>query len=135
MRHGRDTRTGARPHEGRPGSLDELIHTTGRCAIEIAVDEELTAALGARPYERGDDRGGFLDLTRLRGHCSLLGEEGVHDAEDRPPYPPELRTRLVELARTGRTPEELGRHFEPSAQRIRNWLRQADRDDGRRQDG
>jgi transposase len=53
----------------------------------------------------------------------------------RPPYAPQLRARLVELARTGRTPEELGRQFEPSAQTIRNWLRQADRDDGRRADG
>ena len=31
--------------------------------------------------------------------------------------------------------EELGRQFEPSAQAIRNWVRQADRDAGRRQDG
>jgi transposase len=53
----------------------------------------------------------------------------------RPPYPPQLRARLIELARTGRTPEELGRQFEPSAQTIRNWVRQADRDDGRRADG
>lgn len=53
----------------------------------------------------------------------------------RPPYSPELRARLIELARTGRNPEELGRQFEPCAQTIRNWLRQADRDDGRRQDG
>ena len=51
------------------------------------------------------------------------------------PYPFELRARLIELARTGRTPEELGRQFEPCAQTIRNWLRQADRDDGRRADG
>jgi transposase len=53
----------------------------------------------------------------------------------RPPYPPQLRTRLIELARSGRSPEELGRQFEPSAQTIRNWLKQADRDDGRRADG
>ena len=53
----------------------------------------------------------------------------------RPPYSPQLRARLIELARSGRTPEELGRQFEPSAQTIRNWLRQADRDDGHRQDG
>lgn len=53
----------------------------------------------------------------------------------RPPYPPQLRARLIELARTGRTPEELGRQFEPAAQTIRNWLRQAARDDGHRQDG
>lgn len=51
------------------------------------------------------------------------------------PYPAEFRARLVELARKGRTPEELARHFEPTAQCIRNWVRQADRDAGRRQDG
>ena len=31
--------------------------------------------------------------------------------------------------------EDLARHFEPSAQAIRNWVRQADRDAGRRQEG
>ena len=51
------------------------------------------------------------------------------------PYPPEFRDRLIELVRKGRTPEELSRQFEPSAQAIRNWIRQADRDDGRRPDG
>ena len=53
----------------------------------------------------------------------------------RPAYPAEFRRRLIELARKGRTPEELGRQFEPSAQTIRNWLRQAARDEGRRRDG
>ena len=52
----------------------------------------------------------------------------------RPPYSPQLRARLIELARAGRTPEELGRQFEPSPQTIRNWLKRADRDDGRRAD-
>jgi transposase len=42
---------------------------------------------------------------------------------------------MVELVRSGRTPEELGREFEPSSQSIRNWATQADRDEGRRQDG
>jgi transposase len=42
---------------------------------------------------------------------------------------------MVELVRAGREPEELARRFEPSAQAIRNWVAQADRDDGRRQDG
>ena len=51
------------------------------------------------------------------------------------PYSPEFRQRLVELVRKGKTPEELARQFEPSAQAIRNWVRQADRDDGHRQDG
>ena len=55
--------------------------------------------------------------------------------KSRPPYPPEFRRQMVELVRAGRTPEELAREFEPSAQAIRNWVRQADRDDGRRDDG
>lgn len=51
------------------------------------------------------------------------------------PYPPEFRRQIVELVRAGRNPEELSREFEPSAQTIRNWVRQADLDDGRRSDG
>jgi transposase len=43
----------------------------------------------------------------------------------RPPYPPEFRSRLVELVRSGRKPEELAREFEPSAQSIRNWVRES----------
>jgi transposase len=42
---------------------------------------------------------------------------------------------MVELVRAGREPGELARPFEPSAQAIRNWVAQADRDDGHRQDG
>jgi transposase len=42
---------------------------------------------------------------------------------------------MVELVRAGRSPEELAREFEPSAQAIRNWVQQAERDQGRRQDG
>jgi transposase len=53
----------------------------------------------------------------------------------RPPYAPEFRRRLIELVRKGRTPEEVSRQFEPSAQAIRNWVRQADREAGRRTDG
>ena len=50
-------------------------------------------------------------------------------------YPPEFRQRMVELVRSGRTPEQLGKEFEPSAQAIRNWVTVADRDEGRRADG
>jgi|TARA_B100000315_G_C14513999_1_gene558348 transposase len=53
----------------------------------------------------------------------------------RPPYPPEFRARMVELVHSGRNPEELAREFEPTAQAIRNWVAQADRDEGRRSDG
>lgn len=43
----------------------------------------------------------------------------------RPPYPSEFRQQMVELVRSGRTPEELAREFEPSAQAIRNWVEQS----------
>ena len=42
---------------------------------------------------------------------------------------------MVELVRAGRTPEELSREYEPTAQSIRNWAEQADLDEGRRSDG
>jgi transposase len=51
------------------------------------------------------------------------------------PYPPEFKQRLIDLVRAGRNPEELAGQFEPSAQAIRNWVRQAERDAGRRSDG
>ncbi len=53
----------------------------------------------------------------------------------RGPYPPEFRRQMVELVRTGRSPEKLAQEFEPSAESIRNWVRQADLDEGRRTDG
>jgi transposase len=50
-------------------------------------------------------------------------------------YPPEFRRQMVELVRSGRNSEELSREFEPTAQAIRNWVAQAERDEGRRADG
>jgi transposase len=48
-----------------------------------------------------------------------------------PPCTPEFRRQM----RAARTPEQLAKEFEPSAQAIRNWVAQADRDEGRREDG
>ena len=42
-----------------------------------------------------------------------------------PPYSKEYRRRIVELARAGRSVNELAREFEPSASAIRYWLKQA----------
>ncbi len=52
-----------------------------------------------------------------------------------PPYPPEYRRRIVELARAGRNVNELAREFEPSANAIRKWIKQAGLDEGLRNDG
>jgi transposase len=49
--------------------------------------------------------------------------------------PPEFRRRIIELVRAGRSPASLAKDFEPSAQTIANWVKQADLDDGKRTDG
>ena len=53
----------------------------------------------------------------------------------RPEYPPEFRRRLIELFRAGQSADALAKKFDPSAQTIRNWVKQADLDEGRRTDG
>ena len=53
----------------------------------------------------------------------------------REPYPPEFRQQMIELVKAGRSPEELSREFEPTAQTIHNWVRQIDIDAGVRSDG
>ena len=50
-------------------------------------------------------------------------------------YPPEFRRQMVDVVRSGRTPEELAREFEPTAQSISTWVKQAERDAGKRVDG
>ncbi|MGA9012618.1 MAG: transposase [Acetobacteraceae bacterium] len=52
-------------------------------------------------------------------------------AKTRGAYPPEFRHQMVELVRAGRTPEELADEFERTAQSIRNWLAQSERNAGR----
>ena len=53
-----------------------------------------------------------------------------------PAYAPEFRAEAVRIVREGgRTAEELSRDLKCSAQAIRNRVRQADLDDGRRSDG
>ena len=52
-----------------------------------------------------------------------------------PPYAAEYRRRIIELARAGRSIDALTREFEPSANAIRQWVKQAGRDDGLRSDG
>jgi transposase len=53
----------------------------------------------------------------------------------RHPYPEEFRRKMVELVRSGRSPYELSKEFEPTAVTISSWVKQADLDEGRRADG
>lgn len=50
-------------------------------------------------------------------------------------YPEEFRQQIVEMVRKGRRVSELAREFEVSPQAIRNWVHQADVNEGRREDG
>ena len=52
-----------------------------------------------------------------------------------PPYAAEYRRRIIELARAGRSIDALAREFEPSANAIRQWVKQAALDEGLRSDG
>src|SRR5512134_1773682 len=52
-----------------------------------------------------------------------------------PPYPEEFRQQILQLVGAGRTPDELATEFEPTAQTIRNWIKQAELDHGQRHDG
>ena len=56
-------------------------------------------------------------------------------ARGRKTYPAEYKARLVEMARARREAESLARDFEPSAQTDRNWVKQADIDEGQRSNG
>jgi transposase-like protein len=59
--------------ERAPASLGELIHRWVRRAIEMAVHEELEAALGAARYERTGARRGYRNGTSER---TLTGPTG-----------------------------------------------------------
>ena len=55
--------------------------------------------------------------------------------KSRSPYPAEFRQQMVELVRSGHSPGALAQEFEPSAQTIHTWVKQADLDRGQRHDG
>ena len=63
---------GGRMTAGR-ARLGELIHTAVRRAIEVAVDVELTTALGAPRYARCGSRCGYRNGTKPR---TLTGPTG-----------------------------------------------------------
>ncbi|MCZ0953809.1 MAG: hypothetical protein OXQ89_19805 [Rhodospirillaceae bacterium] len=70
-------------------------------------------------------------MTRFRGNLNLT-MKGVHDIKGEKT----LSTGVSRAnGRAGRTPEELSRKFEPTAQSIINWVARAGRDEGKRKDG
>ena len=79
------------------------------------------------PKRRSWDRPGLVDTPNAFA-------KGVMMPKSRPPYSPEFRRQMVDLARSGRDPDDLAREFEPTAQWIRNWIVQADKKKGRRKE-
>ncbi len=71
MGHG--IRKGRQVRAPRPVLLGELIHEHLRRAIEIAVEEELTTAPPARPYERSGARRGYRNGQKARTVTGATG--------------------------------------------------------------
>jgi hypothetical protein len=136
--------------EGR--SLREIerraASEAARIAVEHALNEEgwsrrraarrLQISYTAFTYKAtralGDGAAG--GPIECRGDSIAGAERSLSTGPKSPPrYPPDFRRYIVELVRSGRTPEELSRQFAPSAQAIRNWVWQADRDPRRREGG
>jgi len=72
-----------------------------------------------------------LDPGVAREAAVRFGFEESTMGKTRAAYPPEFRRQMVDLVRAGGSPEELAREFEPTAQSIRNWLAQSERNAGR----
>jgi transposase len=61
----------------------------------------------------------------------------VHQWAENTPRPTRwnFRQKVVELARSGRHPDELATEFGLARQTVRNWIKQSDLDSGHRNDG
>ena len=132
----------ARRAKRRPGLYPALVvlGIYDRCTPKLASDASRAVAMlsslaEAQAQLRSD--GIALDWSCPSSVDTYpLGEEEESTMpKSRPPYPAAFRQQMVELVRSGRTPGELAREFEPSAEAIRNWVAQADRDAGKRSDG
>ena len=126
-----------------PASLKSLVTQIKPVLVIVDTLTKWAGALGIRDLHGAGELGQRLaELVTLAWSCPSsvdtypLGEEEESTMpKSRPPYPAAFRQQMVELVRSGRTPGELAREFEPSAEAIRNWAAQADRDAGKRSDG
>jgi transposase len=50
-------------------------------------------------------------------------------------YPPEFRSNIIELARSGKSVSAIAKEYDLARLTITNWLKQDDLDSGRRSDG
>jgi transposase len=74
-----------------------------------------------------------VDTRSYEGHANLRLSRQMPKTHF--PYPAEFRQQMIELVRTGRSAGELSREFGCASQTIRIWVRQAQLDEGLRDDG
>ena len=75
-----------------------------------------------------------VELTRFRGYL-VIWEEVSGNGQDEETVSAGDPAADGRVGAGWRTTDSLVRVFEPTAESIRNWVRQADHDDGRRADG
>ena len=95
---------------------------------------------GCRGFTAGRVVGTGVDPDRRtppqRWGATLPGRRPCAAPASPAPYPPEFRAEAIRLARSGeRKLSEIAEDLGVSQQSLRNWVRQADLDDGRRHDG
>ncbi len=73
-----------------------------------------------------------MKLPRFGGHLEAFAR-GVLNGQDTYPVCAGVPAPDGQVVRAGRDPADLARAFEPSSQAIRNWVAQADRQEGRRE--
>jgi len=66
---------------------------------------------------------------------SLCGEKEFTMSRPNPPYTHEFRQRIIDLVHSGRSIRTICEEFKVSQQTIRNWVKQAELDGGKRTDG
>jgi len=95
--------------------MSRLVTVRSGCR-HVAAQNQLGDRVGHGPRGNANcDAADGLKVTWFRGHRNIESTM----AKTRPPYTPEFRRQMVEL-RAGRSPEELAREFEPTAQSIKN---------------
>ncbi len=88
---------------------------------------EMEAIVAARDAVVDWDWPGLVDTLKLSPEVFLM-------PKTRPPYSPEFRRQMVDLVRAGRSPEDLAREFEPTAQSIGAWVAATEKQEGRRKE-
>jgi len=103
---------------GHEGFVRNML--AGATGIDVAM---LVIAADEGIMPQTEEHLAIVELLGVRRGIPVITKRDVVEGE------------WLELVRAGRTPDELAQEFEPSAQTIRNWLAQAERDAGQRPDG